>query len=514
MQRLPDLPRDHRRRRPGRARDRRRHLLQGRAGARAHREPEVRPGARPLQGRRARRGPPPLAPGLRRPAEDRRGAAAAPGLHLRHHRDRRRAGDDPLALPGVPLPARLDAERRRHLRHDLRRRRRSRRATRRSRCSRAPARAACATPSRCSTSWRPSATARSTKTRPSACSAASTSRSFSRLLAAILAGDSPGVSRLAREVEENGWDPRRSTRTSSPSAATRSTSRSASERRSARPPRRGAQALASDRRSAPATRICFASSTSCSAARAPIRRSEAGALALEIAWLRAAELPKLVAIEECLAGSSPARRAATSQRRAARSPRRCRRARRRHRARAARAAAPIAPIARRPQRPLPPAGARRQRPARRPRPASPPFSKQLVLRRPTLAAQLAEPATLAGRSGAAALWRSRPDDELAAISLARPTTASCSTAAADRRLRSPAPAAASRAPAAAAPAPAPPADGRRRARAPRPASIRACRRCSRSSAARSLASTSSAATVRRASDAARTTTVRQRGALR
>ncbi len=28
----------------------------------------------------------------------------APGLHLRHHRDRRGAGDHPVALPGVPVP--------------------------------------------------------------------------------------------------------------------------------------------------------------------------------------------------------------------------------------------------------------------------------------------------------------------------------------------------------------------------------------------------------------------------
>ena len=36
-----------------------------------------------------------------------------------------------------------------------------------------------------------------------------------------------------------------------------------------------------------------------------VRRSESAALALEIAWLRAAELPKLVAIEALLAGNSP-----------------------------------------------------------------------------------------------------------------------------------------------------------------------------------------------------------------
>src|SRR5262249_5387341 len=34
-----------------------------------------------------------------------------------------------------------------------------------------------------------------------------------------------------------------------------------------------------------------------------VRRSEAGALAVEIAWLRAAELPKLTRIEELLAGA-------------------------------------------------------------------------------------------------------------------------------------------------------------------------------------------------------------------
>jgi DNA polymerase-3 subunit gamma/tau len=37
-----------------------------------------------------------------------------------------------------------------------------------------------------------------------------------------------------------------------------------------------------------------------------VRRSESAALALEVAWLRAAELPKLVAIEALLAGNTPA----------------------------------------------------------------------------------------------------------------------------------------------------------------------------------------------------------------
>lgn len=42
------------------------------------------------------------------------------------------------------------------------------------------------------------------------------------------------------------------------------------------------------------------------ASEATVRRSEAGALALEIAWLRAAELPKLTSLEDLLSGRAPA----------------------------------------------------------------------------------------------------------------------------------------------------------------------------------------------------------------
>ncbi|MCP4200403.1 MAG: DNA polymerase III subunit gamma/tau [bacterium] len=56
-----------------------------------------------------------------------------------------------------------------------------------------------------------------------------------------------------------------------------------------------------------------------------IRRSESAALALEIAWLRATELPKLVAIETLLAGNeaapqAPPKAETTVERRAARAP--------------------------------------------------------------------------------------------------------------------------------------------------------------------------------------------------
>ena len=43
--------------------------------------------------------------GLQRPAEDRRGAARAPGLHLRHHRAGQGADHHPVAHPPLPVPA-------------------------------------------------------------------------------------------------------------------------------------------------------------------------------------------------------------------------------------------------------------------------------------------------------------------------------------------------------------------------------------------------------------------------
>jgi DNA polymerase-3 subunit gamma/tau len=51
-----------------------------------------------------------------------------------------------------------------------------------------------------------------------------------------------------------------------------------------------------------------------------VRRSEAGTLALEIAWLRAAELPKLQSIEALLAGGAVSRAAATSDRKPTEKP--------------------------------------------------------------------------------------------------------------------------------------------------------------------------------------------------
>ncbi len=126
---------------------------------------------------------------------------------------------------------------------------------------------------------------------------------FHELLSGIGAGDAPAVSALARRVEENGWDPRqvhanflaycRDALHLVLGGADGSVALPADE--SAR-----LGELARGIGYENLLRLLhqlLGSETS-------IRRSDAGALALEIAWLRAAELPKLVAIEELLAGGS------------------------------------------------------------------------------------------------------------------------------------------------------------------------------------------------------------------
>ena len=69
------------------------------------REGVLRAGAQPLQGLHHRRGPHGHDAGLQRPAQAGRGAAAAPAVHLRDHRARQGAADDPVAHPPLPVPA-------------------------------------------------------------------------------------------------------------------------------------------------------------------------------------------------------------------------------------------------------------------------------------------------------------------------------------------------------------------------------------------------------------------------
>ena len=120
----------------------------------------------------------------------------------------------------------------------------------------------------------------------------------------------PRSRRRRARVEEEGWDPRhvyaqflaycRDALHLALGGEPRAPSTS-------RPRKRERLAALARRRAA--TRTCCACSTSCCTSEALVRRSEAGALALEIAWLRAAELPKLVADRGASSPGRPRRRA-------------------------------------------------------------------------------------------------------------------------------------------------------------------------------------------------------------
>lgn len=142
---------------------------------------------------------------------------------------------------------------------------------------------------------------------------------FDRLLGAILEGDAATVSILAREVEENGWDPRQV------HAHFLAYCRDALHL--ALGGEGAALELPGEERDALAARVGAAGYENLLrllhhllASEAAVRRSDASALALEIAWLRAAELPKLVRIETLLAGGGPDAGAENASGRAAVAP--------------------------------------------------------------------------------------------------------------------------------------------------------------------------------------------------
>ena len=248
---------------------------------------------------------------------------------------------------------------------------------------------------------------------------------FQRALVGILAGDTLAVSRLAVEVEENGWDPRTvhahflSFCRDALHLALGAGGAGADTGEAVALPAEERKALSEIARRAGYENLLRLLHHLLGSESA-IRRSEAGALALEIAWLRAAELPRLVAIERYLAGgvAAPASAPTATPRAAATSappahapeptPRRA------EPATAARSApsppspplAPLAPLApaRSPATTAVPADetpdAARRGPVAQEKglPANAilrPFLEQLVLRRPTLAALLEDPAALA-----------------------------------------------------------------------------------------------------------------------
>lgn len=224
---------------------------------------------------------------------------------------------------------------------------------------------------------------------------------FQKALVAILGGDMAAVARLAREVEENGWDPRtvhahflafcRDALHLSLGENAETLALPAEERQAL-------VRIAKQSGYENLLRLLHHLLGSESA----IRRSEAGALALEIAWLRAAELPRLVAIEKYLAGAPAASRAAADPPRPAPAPA----------ASAPPTVARPAPIAPDPP-PVAAGGPRQGSPS-----AVTAFLEQLVLRRPTLAALFEDPGTLSWDENARLLVV-RPVSDFATSSLQR-----------------------------------------------------------------------------------------------
>jgi len=135
---------------------------------------------------------------------------------------------------------------------------------------------------------------------------------FHRLFEAILQGDGVAVTRAVRRVEDEGWDPRHVYGHFLVFCRNALHLAMGGDPEQADLPAEEAQALAVLGKEAGYENVLrllhqlLNSETT-------VRRSETGALAVEIAWLRAAELPKLRRVEEILAGggvtaAAPARK--------------------------------------------------------------------------------------------------------------------------------------------------------------------------------------------------------------
>jgi DNA polymerase-3 subunit gamma/tau len=147
---------------------------------------------------------------------------------------------------------------------------------------------------------------------------------FQTLLTGILAGDSQAVAAAVRRIEEEGWDPRHVY------GQFLAFSRDALHLAMGGAPEQidlpgeEARALAATAKASGYENL-LRLLTQLLASEPNVRRSDTGALAVEIAWLRAAELPKLIRVEEILAGTyqpgaAPAARPAAAPRPAAPAP--------------------------------------------------------------------------------------------------------------------------------------------------------------------------------------------------
>jgi DNA polymerase-3 subunit gamma/tau len=126
---------------------------------------------------------------------------------------------------------------------------------------------------------------------------------FQKLLEGILTGDSQAVSAAVRRVEEEGWDPRHVYGQFLAFCRDALHLAMGSAPAQVDLPGEEAQALAETAKASGYENL-LRLLNQLLASELIVRRSETGALAVEIAWLRAAELPKLTRVEELLIAGS------------------------------------------------------------------------------------------------------------------------------------------------------------------------------------------------------------------
>jgi DNA polymerase-3 subunit gamma/tau len=126
---------------------------------------------------------------------------------------------------------------------------------------------------------------------------------FQTLLAGILAGDSAAVSDAVRRIEEEGWDPRHVYGQFLAFCRDALHLAMGGSPEQVDLPGEEAAALAATARASGYENLLRLLNQLLTS-EPIVRRSDTGALAVEIAWLRAAELPKLTRIEEILAGAT------------------------------------------------------------------------------------------------------------------------------------------------------------------------------------------------------------------
>jgi DNA polymerase-3 subunit gamma/tau len=125
---------------------------------------------------------------------------------------------------------------------------------------------------------------------------------FQTLLTGILAGDAQAVSAAVRRVEDEGWDPRHVYGQFLAFGRDALHLAMGGSPEQIDLPGEEAHALAATAKASGYENLLRLMSQLLTS-EPIVRRSDTGALAVEIAWLRAAELPKLIRVEEILAGT-------------------------------------------------------------------------------------------------------------------------------------------------------------------------------------------------------------------